>query len=75
MDIFMILGFCYCNLTLTLLCCKSVIAKNHAFFGVKLFCLKFGLCKGYDILQLWPYANTTLSFTTDTILPGLGYAL
>ena len=39
-------------LTLTLLSRKSGIAQNHALFGVKLFCPKFGLCKENDILQL-----------------------
>ena len=47
----MILGLFYCILTFTLLGRKSVIAKNHVLFGVKLLCLKFGLCKGKDILK------------------------
>ena len=52
-DILMIFGLSYCILTLSLFCRISVIAKNLALFGVKLFCLKFGSCKETDILKLW----------------------
>ena len=52
-DIFMILSLFYCILKPMLLSPESVIAKNHAVFGVQLFCLKFGLCKENYILQLW----------------------
>ena len=46
--------FFYFNLILTLmlLCRKSGIATNLALFELNLFCLKFGLCKENDILQL-----------------------
>ena len=48
----MIFGLLYRILTLSLIRFKPVIAKNQASFGLKLFCLKLGLCKEDDILQL-----------------------
>ena len=47
----MILNLYYLILTLTLLCCKFVIATNHSLFGVNFFSLIFGLLKENDILQ------------------------
>ena len=52
-DICLILGLFYCILTLTLLGRKPVITKNYAIFGVKLVCLKFGLCKENYILHIY----------------------
>ena len=52
MDISYIFSLFYCIWTLTLLCRKSVIAKIHALFWVKMFWLKFGLCKKNLIFQL-----------------------
>ena len=49
----MIFSLFYFILTLTLLCRKSVIATNHALFGV-FFLPEIGLCKENDILQPAP---------------------
>ena len=43
--ILMVLSLFIVFLLLLLLCCKFVIVKNYALFGVKFVCLKFGWCK------------------------------
>ena len=55
--IFKTLSKFYCILLLTLLRYKFGIGGNYALFGVKFFRLKFGWCKGIDILHVCSDVN------------------